>query len=724
VPLTLQSGEPAPLEGLRLGRRILPFWRPVSGMVLCMVVETLYWVATPLLLAHLIDAGLLGRDLTVLYQVLVALAVVTLAGLLAGICFEWLSANVLSELLRRLRDDMFEHLQRLSLSFYSTTSEAEIVTRFSSDAGTVEEVTASFMPWVVMPGLVVVGSTVALFLMDWRLALLSMLVWPASLIGPRISARRALEATAERRASEGEVVTQLQENVAAQPVVKAFVLREHVVDRFSGLNSMLAGLTARQYFTSSLVDRSSKLGVAVLQLVVLAWSAILAYDGVLTIGQLTAFQALFLLLGSNVDYIMQFAPRLIRSTGGLARIDALLRTHPDVVDRPDASPTVTFDQDIAFDDVTFAYDGAPPSLEHVTLSIPKNTSVALVGPSGSGKSTVLALLLRLYDPQEGAVRVDGVDIRTVRQDAYGRLLAPVLQDSFLFNTTVRENIRVGELTASDEEVEAAARAAEMDDAIRLMPAGYDTEVGFRGGRLSGGQRQRLAIARAILRDPPVLVLDEATSALDSATDAAINETLVKIAKDRTVVTVTHRLASVSHYDTIVVLAKGRVVEQGTHAELLGRGGVYTGLWNKQSGFQITDDGDRAEVTADRLRDIPVFSGMDGALLDGLALGFTTEHVPAGRVVVQQGDPSDRFFVIARGRVTASRRTDEGEDLEATVLEDGDWFGELGLLRNVPRAATVTAVGDCVFLTLTRDRFLRLLEHAPELRDRLSRQYPG
>ncbi len=637
--------------------------------------------------------------------------------------FDWLSARVLAELLRRLRQDMFEQLQRLSLRFYARTSEGDIVARFSADVTVLEELISSFVPWVVLPGLAVIGSTLALFALDWRLALLAMLVWPSSLLGPRLASSRAVQASVDKRDVEAEALTEVQENVAAQPVVKSFVLGRHFVRAFGVTNGRLSALTSRMHFTSNLVDRSSKIGNSVLQIIVLGWSALLAFDGVLTVGQFTAFQALFLMLGTNVDYMMQYLPKMIRSTGGLRRIDSLLGADADVRDRDGAASEVVFARDIAFDGVTFCHDGARPNLDEVSFTIPRGSDVAFVGPSGCGKTTVLSMLMRMYDPQEGAVRVDGVDIRDVRQDVYRGLLAPVLQESFLFDTSVRENIRMGRLDATDGEVEAAARAAEIDDAIRRMPDGYDTAVGHRGSRLSGGQRQRVAIARALVRDPAILVLDEATSALDPAAEAAINDTLARLATDRTVVSVTHRLASVAHYDRIFVLQDGRVVEDGPHHELLSRDGVYAGLWNKQAGFRLSPEGDRAEVTAERLQAIAIFAKLDHEHLADLADDFTTERWPADRTVVHQRDPADRFYVIVRGRVRATRVDDDGSEVAANILEDGDYFGELGLLRDVPRTATVRTVTPSVLLTLTRDRFLRMLERAPELRDALRRDYP-
>lgn len=703
---------------------MLPFWRDISGMSVCLLIQTVYWVVTPLCLSYLIDEGLLKKQESVLYSVLVLLVAITVLGNIAGIVFDWLSAKVLSELLRRLRRDMFEHLQRLSLGYYSKTSEGDIVARFSSDASTVEEIVGAFIPWVVMPGLAALGSTIALFQMDWRLALFSMLVWPCSLIGPRLSAHQALEASVAKRDCEADTLTQIQENVSAQPIVKAFVLRDYSIKTFEKHNSLLSQLTTRMHFLSNLVDRSSKIGNSLLQLVVLGWSALLTYRGELTIGQLTAFQSLFLLLGSNVDFVMQYIPTLIRSASGLRRIDSLLKTQPDVPDYPESVDQVSFERELSFDQVTFSYDGSKNNLEEVSLSINKNSYVAFVGTSGCGKSTILSLLMRLYDPQQGAVRIDGKDIREIQQDSYRSLMAPVLQESFLFNTTVRENIRLGQLDATDEEIEAAARAAEIDDTIRQMPKGYDTVVGHRGGQLSGGQRQRLAIARAILRNPTILVLDEATSALDAATEAAINDTLRRLSKNRTVLSVTHRLNSVTHYDRIFVLKDGRVAEHGTHTALIERSGVYASLWNKQSGFKINPEGNHVDVTIDRLRAIPILAHLETNLLQELAQDFSTERVAADRVIVQQNDPADSFYIIVRGQVVVTRRTIDGTELKLTVMQDGDYFGELALLRSVPRTATVRTMTDAIFLKLPRDKFAQLLDRAPEFRERLQREYPA
>lgn len=692
-------------------------------MALCLVVQTIYWIASPLCLKHLIDEGVLKGQESVLWTVLGILLLITFFGQLAALVYDWLSASVLAGFLRELRGDMFAHLQRMSVGYFSRTSEGEIVGRFSSDIATVEDVVSSFIPWVVMPSLAALASTIALFEMDWRLALFSMLVWPSSLLGPRLSAARALTASDNRREAEEAVLTQIQENVSAQKVVKAFVLREHAVETFESQNADLSEKTGRMHFLSNLVDRSSSVGNSALQLIVLGGSTLLAFRGEVTVGELTAFQALFLILGRNVDYVTQYIPTLIRSSAGLKRIDGLLRTPPEVVDREDASKQASFASNLSFDGVTFSYDGSSNNLEEVSFRIEKEEYVAFVGPSGCGKSTVLNLLMRMYDPNQGSVCVDGRDIRDIRLDTYRSLMAPVLQDSLLFNMSVRENIRMGRLDASDAEVEAAASAAEIAATIEQMPDGYDTVVGFRGGRLSGGQRQRMAIARALLKDPEILVLDEATSALDAATEAAINETLFRITGGRSVVSVTHRLSTVMNCDRIFVLKEGRMVEQGTHDELLQNNGVYAELWNKQSGFTISEQGDEAHVTPERLRRIPILSKLSTSLLEELSEDLVTDRVPTGRTVVAQGDPGDKFYLIARGVVEVTSVDDSGEEKMLGHFQDGDYFGELALLRNAPRAATVQTVGEAIFLTLTREKFQRLVGEATEFLEAVQREYP-
>jgi ATP-binding cassette subfamily B protein len=288
-------------------------------------------------------------------------------------------------------------------------------------------------------------------------------------------------------------------------------------------------------------------------------------------------------------------------------------------------------------------------------------------------------------------------------------MAAVLQDNVLFDSSIRENIRMGRPDATDAEIETAARAAEVHDSIVAKPQGYDTPVGERGGRLSGGERQRVAIARALIRDPAVLILDEASAALDPTTEASLNATLARLAAGRTVVSVTHRLASITHVDQIFVLQAGRVVQHGTHEQLLGEAGLYKQLWDKQSGFVLGDGLSAARVEPHRLRAIPMLAELEDHVLEELAQLLMPVSLPADRVVVQEGDPADTFYMIARGRVAVKR----GETV-LNILEDGDYFGEVALLGGGVRTATVTTLAASTFLACTRGAFDRLLLQSTRL----------
>jgi ATP-binding cassette subfamily B protein len=300
-------------------------------------------------------------------------------------------------------------------------------------------------------------------------------------------------------------------------------------------------------------------------------------------------------------------------------------------------------------------------------------------------------------------------------------MSVVFQESFLLNTTVRENIRMGNLDATQADIEQAAREAEIHDFIMTLPQQYETGIGERGGRLSGGQRQRLAIARAIVRHPSLLILDEATSALDPGTEAAVNKTLAQVARGRTMISVTHRLASAAWADRIFVLSNGKLVESGRHEELIGLGGCYAELWAKQSGLSVNASGDRASVSPKRLRNLPVFDQLDDALLADVAQLFGTEQYPQGRTIVHAGDRGDRFYLIARGSVEVLRPAEDMyERTRIAVLRDGDYFGEIALLHNAPRMASVKTLTPCTFLSLQREQFSYLLERAPQLRARLEK----
>lgn len=565
-----------------------PYWKQSVLVGLGLVLEMAFGSLVPFSFKYIVDEALLGRNGQLLVTILAGLGAGAVVVSVSGLGRDYLYAQICARVLRDLRERMFSHLQGLSLDFYARVKVGDVLTRFTGDLGVVEHAMGAAVPWGLLPALDVLTNSVLLFVIDWRLALVAMLVFPLCLLGPRIFAPRAAGASYHRRLSEAGMTANLQEHLVSQPAIKAFSLEGRALGNFTKHNTRLAGSALRLGFFSALVERSAGIGIVLLQVLIMGTGAYMAYGGRLSIGSLAAFQTLFLSLSYSLSYVTQYVPNLVQALGGMRRIDELLAESPKVQDSPHAVPLPRLQERIEVRGVTFSYSGQQRNLDDIDLVIEKGQSVAFVGESGSGKSTLLSLMLRFYDPETGSVEFDGEDLRQVTQASLRAHLGVVFQESFLFDLTVRENIRLGRQEANDKQVEEAAKAAEIHEFIMGLPQGYETPVGERGGRLSGGQRQRLAIARAVLRDPEILLLDEATSALDPATEAAINATISRLAKGRTLISVTHRLSSVVGMDRIFVLRQGKVVEQGNHKQLLNQKGYYYQLWSDFA-LRLTED---------------------------------------------------------------------------------------------------------------------------------------
>jgi ATP-binding cassette subfamily B protein len=385
---------------------------------------------------------------------------------------------------------------------------------------------------------------------------------------------------------------------------------------------------------------------------------------------------------------------------------------PAAADLPRLAGSVSLEQ------VSFGYGTGRAIVQDLDLEIRSGSSVAIVGPSGAGKSTVTSLLLRFWDPDQGRVLFDGVDIRRATLRSLRDQIGIVFQDTFILDTTLRENIRVGRLGASDEEIAAAAHGAQLDSFLESLPQGFDTVLGERGTRMSGGQRQRIAIARVILRDPALLILDEATSALDPHTEKEILETLAHVSRGRTTISITHRLAIAAAASLIYVMDRGTVVEKGSHAELMALGGLYRRLYLEQSGGERTTD-----LNAARLSRVGLFRGLSPAVLESIAQRLHLHRFGADEPVVRQGETGDRMYLVMSGRLEVAVEDPLGPRRVA-VLSEGDHFGEMALLTGEPRTATVRTIEGCELLALSIRDFNDLISRDPTLKaavDDLARQ---
>ena len=540
--------------------------------------------ALPLGFKFITDDGLIPHNFRVLIVTLSILIVAMVVAALTQILTDYLYARIAVKILNDLRYNMYRHLQRLSLVFFSRVSAGEITSRFTTDLAAIENTVMLCLPQALSQFMMVVFTLGLLFMLEWKLALFAILgLFLCYLVEQRIE-KPASAADARMKKETARIAMVLQDVVGMQPVVKAYRLQNMVAERFKRQMVEFFHTAMRACFLSYLTDRAPGRSAAIFGLLTIAAGALLTFWGFLTIGGLVSFQVMLSGLIAAINELTWSIPYLVRATGGMEKIEDLLNEKPEVTDAPSAVALPRPVREISFKNVSFGYTENETHLEGITLSIPMNCSAIMIGPGGSGKSTLLNLLMRFYDPREGSVSIDGYDLRQVTQDSIRQHMSVVFQENLLFNATIRENIRAGKQSATDQEIEAAAKTVEMHDIIMGFPAGYDTMAGERGGRLSAGLRQRLAIARAIISDPPILLLDDATSALDPATASVIHRSLERISRGRTVISVTHRLEAAPRADLVFLFHDGRLVESGTHAELLERGKIYAQMWRKQTGL--------------------------------------------------------------------------------------------------------------------------------------------
>jgi len=465
----------------------------------------------------------------------------------------------------------------------------------------------------------------------------------------------------------------------------------------------------------SLVSRSTILGSDLLMLIIIGAGAFMTIENYLSLGSLIGFLAYFRNVTNSIENVAMSLPNLINASSRMQRIQKVLSAKSMIKKRKETKEIPKLKSKIIFNDVAFGYEHTEPICSDLNFEIKERQSVAIVGSSGSGKSTILSLLLHLHDPDKGKITIDNENLKDAAEGSLRKQIGMVLQESLLFNTSIKNNILIGKPTATDEEVILAAKESEIHDTILSFSQGYDTNVGELGSRLSLGQRQRIAIARTFIRNPSILVLDEPTMSLDPVTETAINKTIEKISKDRTVISVTHRLSTVTKMDQIFVIKDGKIIEKGTHEELLKLNGFYAELWEKQTGVSISPDGLSAKVKPSLLKAIPLLKSLDKDTLEKLADRFIMEQYDTNKMIFDENEQGDKFYIIARGKVDVLRKDITGEKKSVAILDDGDYFGEIALLENVRRTAEVHTLSPCIFLTLQSQQFNKFIDMKPEIR---------
>jgi len=558
----------------------------VSGLIL---VSASLGVISPFLLREVLDVAIPGENLGLLTALVAGMVLIPIVTGALGVWQTLLSNRIGQSVMHDLRTQVYRHLQRLSLAFFTRTRTGEVQSRIANDIGGIETVVTSTATSVLANVTTVLATVVAMALLDWRLAvfslaLLPLFVWLTKRVGDQ---RRKV--TAERQASLADVSSIVQESLSVSGILlgKTMGRTEDLARRFETESGRLAELEVRSRMTGRWMMAAIQTTFAVMPALVYWFAGFTIAQGsaTITIGTLVAFTTLQTRLFFPIGSLLGVQVEVQSSLALFDRIFEYLDQRVDIVEGTEALPTAR--GEVKLEAVWFRYDDAAWTLQDVSFAVPPGTKTALVGETGSGKTTCAYLVARLYDASEGTVSIDGADVRDLTFESLAAAVGVVSQETYLFHATVRENLRFARPEATDDEIEDAAQAAQIHELIATLPEGYDTMVGERGYRFSGGEKQRIAIARTILRNPPVLVLDEATSSLDTQTERLVQEALERLSEGRTTIAIAHRLSTVRDADQIVVLDRGRVVEIGTYDELIGLRGRFAELASRDDGEPTT-----------------------------------------------------------------------------------------------------------------------------------------
>ena len=566
---------------IRLAHYLKPYGSAIITVFFMVVLYTLAGLAGPYLMGIAIDDFIGSKDLTGLVRISIIMLVIYAANASLQALANWIMASVSQNALKRLRGELFDHLQSLSLRFFDHNPAGELMSRLTNDIDAINQAVSQNITAIMASIFTLVGIIVAMFILNIWLALASVIVVPIMFWFTNYVARYTRKGYRKLQADLGELNGVMEETISGQRVVKAFRRNKSALEAFDQHNASVykSGLYANTYalLLMPLTNQLSNLFVIVLA----GLGGVLALNDLVTVGTI----ATFINYGRNFIQPLRQLANMYNSIqaalAGSERVFEILDTQPEVLDDPEAADLTTISGDVVFSEVDFSYIEDVPVIKDMSLRAYAGQTIALVGPTGAGKTTIINLLTRFYDIDAGSISIDGTDIRQYKKADLRRQLGLVLQDTYLFSGTVMENIRYGRLGASDKDVIEAARLADADYFIRQLPDGYQTRLSERASNLSQGQRQLLAIARAILANPSILILDEATSSVDTRTESRIQKSLLRLMEDRTSFVIAHRLSTIRDADNVIVINEGEIIEQGTHSELIEANGFYFNLYRSQ-----------------------------------------------------------------------------------------------------------------------------------------------
>lgn len=566
---------------LRLLAYIKPYKKRLAAAMVCIIMAAGANLYLPWIIKDMIDDVLMSKDMLMLNLIAAGILVVMFT---RGVFYygqSYLVSYVGQRVIIDVRSMLFRKFQKMPLSYYDRQQTGTVMSYITNDVSAMQSAIVDNLIELVTESSILIGSLAMMIYLDWKLSLLTLMTIPLVGFAMKIFGRKLKRSSTVIQERAAEITSLLQESISAIRVVKSFVRETYEIKRFEEQNWKNFQAAMKNVKLSSLLTPTVEFLAAIAVTFIVWFGGYEVVNEVITAGELVAFLTYAVNLANPVKRLSRVYAAIQRAMAAADRVFAVMDLEEKITDVPGAKPLPPIKGQVEFKDITFSYKEGQPALQHISLKAEPGQMIALVGPSGSGKSTIANLIPRFYDVDSGTISIDGHDICQVTADSLREQIGLVPQETMLFSTTVMENIRYGRLDATDEEVVEAARAANAEEFIKDLPEGYDTKLGERGLNLSGGQRQRLAIARAILKNPRVLILDEATSALDTESEKIVQDALDKLMVGRTSFVIAHRLSTIFNADQIFVVENGHLREHGTHEELLAAGGLYSNLYNIQ-----------------------------------------------------------------------------------------------------------------------------------------------
>lgn len=559
-----------------------PHWKFFAVDMACALVASLADLAFPLVTRYSLQTLLPAKLFSAFFLIMASMILLQAfrGVLLFVVSYVGHSMGVRIE--ADIRKDLFSHMQELSFGFYDKNRTGQLMNRVTGDLFEITELAHHGPEYLFTSTAVIIGGLIIMFTIQWRLALLITLVFPVAIALTLVLRRRMSRASNKVKERLAGINNQLESSISGMRTAKAFANEDREREKFFHSNEMFKHSKSEFYKAMGMFSGSQEFFMSFINILVIMYGGYLIMQGHFSTIEMITFTLYISAFFTPIRQIISLADQITAGTVGFKRFLQLMRTDPEISDQPGAKNLGRVKGEILFEDVSFSYDGKTPVLSHINLQVPIGETLAVVGPSGGGKSTLCQLIPRFYDVTGGRVLVDGSDVRGVTQKSLRENIGIVQQDVFLFAGSILENIRYGRPEATDQEIVAAARLAEIHEDILSFPDGYDTYVGERGVMLSGGQKQRISIARIFLKNPPILILDEATSALDSITESRIQSAFDKLSSGRTTIVIAHRLSTIRGAQKIVVIEEDGIAEQGSHEELLAKGGEYAKLYRLQN----------------------------------------------------------------------------------------------------------------------------------------------